>query len=390
MSVPKLRFPGFNGDWRLMRLGNRVTKVGSGVTPKGGAGVYQSEGIPLIRSQNVRDSKLDLSDVAFISGAINDTMRGSAVFPNDVLLNITGASIGRSCVVPENIGPANVNQHVCIIRLDQDGSPHFLQLFLASHKGQKLIAEAQSGSGREGLNFENIRTFKLAFPALPEQQKIAAFLGAADAKLAALAAKQAALGRFKAGLMQKLFSQQLRFTRDDGTAFPDWEEKRLGTVASIRAGDFVSASNISAQQHSGLFRCYGGNGLRGYVTTFNREGRYSLIGRQGALCGNVHFVDGRFHATEHALVAEASDMVVPEWLFFLLDQMQLNQYATGLAQPGISAEIVKNLRTSIPSCAEQTKIATALSAMDKKIQAVADQVAKLQTFKKGLLQQMFV
>ncbi len=116
-KVPALRFPEFGGEWKIARLGSRVSKVGSGVTPRGGAEVYQDSGIPLLRSQNVRDSRLDLTDVAFISEEINAKMKGSAVEPNDVLLNITGASIGRSCVVPPDIVAANVNQHVCIIRV---------------------------------------------------------------------------------------------------------------------------------------------------------------------------------------------------------------------------------------------------------------------------------
>ena len=139
MNVPVLRFPEFEGDWKFSKLNQHITKIGSGVTPRGGAEVYQSSGVPLIRSQNVRNDSLDLTDVAYISDEINNTMKGSAVQPLDVLLNITGASIGRSCVVPADFQIGNVNQHVCIIRLKSDTSPNFLQSFLVSYRGQKLV-----------------------------------------------------------------------------------------------------------------------------------------------------------------------------------------------------------------------------------------------------------
>jgi len=136
-AVPQLRFKGFEGAWKKSRLGQYCEKVGSGATPRGGAESYLPTGIPLIRSQNVRENWLELSDVAFISQQTHERMRGSWVFPDDVLLNITGASIGRSCVVPETVGEANVNQHVCIIRTIVDICSEFLQLFLASERGQK-------------------------------------------------------------------------------------------------------------------------------------------------------------------------------------------------------------------------------------------------------------
>jgi type I restriction enzyme S subunit len=380
-GLPKLKPP--KSGWKSYRFGELLEQVQRRVH------LQPDETYDLV---TVKRSRGGIESRGRLRGSQISVTSQFRIAEGDFLISKRQIVHGACGVVSSEFDGAVVSNEYSVLRCKPNIDLAFLQYLSHSVYFQQTCFHSSIGVHIEKMIFKLDEWLKwpINIPSLPEQQKIAAFLGAVDAKLSVLAAKQLALGRFKAGLMQKLFSQQLRFTRDDGRAFPDWEEKRLGTVASIRAGDFVSASNISAQQHSGLFRCYGGNGLRGYVTTFNREGRYSLIGRQGALCGNVHFVDGKFHATEHALVAEAYDMVVPEWLFFLLDQMQLNQYATGLAQPGISAETVKNLRTSIPSRAEQTKIATALSSMDTKIQSVADQVAKLQTFKKGLLQQMFV
>src|SRR5690554_2962128 len=131
-------------------------------------------------------------------------MKGSKVLPNDILLNITGGSIGRSCVVPENFKEGNVNQHVSIIRLKKF-SPRFLQLLLSSNKGQKLIFQSQTGSGREGLNFQSIRSFKVFFPSLPEQQKIASFLNRLDSKIEQVGIQIEKMQDWKKGLLQKMF-----------------------------------------------------------------------------------------------------------------------------------------------------------------------------------------
>ena len=152
-----------------IRLRKVVTKIGSGVTPAGGETAYVKNGVAFIRSQNVRESNLDLADVALITQTQHQIMGGSSVIDHDVLLNITGASIGRSCVVPIGTGEANVNQHVCIIRPTEHLNPYFLSQFLNSHLGQKQIWSFQGGGSREGLNYVQIASFEI--PSLPRQEQ---------------------------------------------------------------------------------------------------------------------------------------------------------------------------------------------------------------------------
>ncbi len=104
--------------WEMKKLGTLALKVGSGITPKGGRETYLSSGIPIVRSQNVVDGRLVLDEVAFISEKQHQKMKATHLHADDLLLNITGASIGRTCVVPSDFKQGNVNQHVCIIRLD--------------------------------------------------------------------------------------------------------------------------------------------------------------------------------------------------------------------------------------------------------------------------------
>lgn len=423
-AVPQLRFPGFAGEWSIAPLGPRTSKVGSGVTPKGGASSYLPEGIPLIRSQNVRDGRLDLEDVAFIADEIHERMSGTHVQSGDILLNITGASIGRSCIVPGDVAAANVNQHVCIIRLNAQDSSAFVQQYLASPRGQKQIDDLQGGSGREGLNFENIRGFKIPSPSLPEQQKIAGFLGTVDAKLDALRRKKSGLEAFKSGLMQRLFSRELRFTRDDGTEFPEWEEKTFGELVDWQSTNSLSREFLT--DDPGDFQNIHYGDIHGKFPALFRQSVAAApyitstapirAPKDADFCrpGDVIFADASedyadigktieiIEVEEHSLLAGLHTHLArpkegclaigfPGYLMRTeAVRHQVMRFAQGISVLGISKDNLAKVRVQVPHPDEQRKIADALSAMDAKIAAVANQITHMESFKKGLLQQMFV
>jgi len=181
---------------------------------------------------------------------------------------------------------------------------------------------------------------------------------------------------------------KLRFPEFRGAE--GWKPSVLADACDMQAGKFVSATKISERNQSGLFPCYGGNGLRGYTTTHTHDGSYPLIGRQGALCGNVRLVSGQFHATEHAVVATPKEEIHIGWLNYALDLLNLNRFATGQAQPGLSIDVLENVALTIaPLESEQQKIANCLSSLDDLITAQVRKVDALKTHKKGLMQQLF-
>ncbi len=205
----ELRFKDENGnefpEWVKKRLVEVCTKINSGKTPLGGESVYTDKGILFIRSQNVIDNKLSYEKSTYIPESINDTMKNSIVKPLDILLNITGGSLGRSCVVPLDFSIANVNQHVCIIRINNKNNPFFIQLYLATEKGQNKLFSLQTGSGREGLNFQSIKNLKISFPILEEQDRIANFLSGIDQKINICQNKIEETKAYKKSLLQKMF-----------------------------------------------------------------------------------------------------------------------------------------------------------------------------------------
>ena len=156
-------------EWRWVTFNEVCTFIGSGVTPKGGQAVYTDSGIPFIRSQNVLNGKLDLSDVAYISDEINEKMKRTQIIGGETLLNITGASIGRSCYVPQEQSVGNVNQHVCILRFKNYINGYIPQLWLNSPKMQEFINFNQVGQTRQALNFKQIRGIYFPLPPLQEQ-----------------------------------------------------------------------------------------------------------------------------------------------------------------------------------------------------------------------------
>ena len=163
--------------WEIVKIKYGVTKVGSGKTPSGGAEVYTDCGVLFLRSQNIYDCSLVLDNPSYISYETDLTMKSTRILPNDILLNITGASIGRCCVVPETLGPANVNQHVCIIRTNPEFFlPKFMQYFWVSHLGRYAISLFQTGGNREGLSFDAIRNTPIPYISIPEQSKIITYL----------------------------------------------------------------------------------------------------------------------------------------------------------------------------------------------------------------------
>ena len=181
---------------------------------------------------------------------------------------------------------------------------------------------------------------------------------------------------------------KLRFPefRDAG----EWEEKELKLICQMQAGKFISASEIYEKPEEGLHPCYGGNGLRGFAKTYTHTGKYSLIGRQGALCGNITFATGKFHATEHAVVVTPIGNTDTVWIFYELTYLNLNQYATGQAQPGLSVKSLEKITITVPAKEkEQQKIADCLSSIDELITAQAQKLETLKAHKKGLMQQLF-
>jgi type I restriction enzyme S subunit len=213
-ETPQGRIP---AAWETLTISDLAVYVGSGITPTGGSTVYKREGVLFIRSQNVTFEGLLLDDIAYIDERTHQMMARSEVFAHDVLLNITGASIGRCCTVPEGLGPANVNQHVCIIRTARPRREDAILLaaVLASFIGQRQIDRLNAGSNRQGLNYQQLRSFLVPWPKHEaERTALAARIESADSRIRAEEAYLSKLRAIKRGLMQDLLTGRVRVPAD--------------------------------------------------------------------------------------------------------------------------------------------------------------------------------
>lgn len=382
MVVPKLRFKNFNQNWDEYRLGEISSKIGSGSTPKGGASIYSTHGIPFIRSQNIHNDYLQLDDVVYISSEINTKMKGSQVKAYDILLNITGASIGRTCVVPRDFSQGNVNQHVCIIRL-KNNVPKFFQSYLSSSKGQSLIHNSQSGSGREGLNFQHIKAMKISAPNIDEQNKIANFLSSVDKKITLQNQKIELLQQYKKGMMQKLFSQEIRFKDDKGNNFPEWNKSYIGDILTIGSGRDYKHLN------TGHIPVFGTGGLMTMVDNFLHDGETVCIGRKGTI-DKPFYYKGKIWTVDTLFYTHSFKETLPKFVYQLFLTINWKEYNEASGVPSLSKKTIEKIEILLPCENEQQKIAVFLSSIDDKITFENNKLDKLKQWKQGLLQQMFV
>lgn len=232
--------------WPVDRIKDNAVKIGSGVTPSGGAASYLDSGIPLLRSQNVHFDGLRLDDVAYIAEETHEEMSGSKLRVRDVLLNITGASIGRCAFVPDNFGEGNVNQHVCIIRPTAKLNHKFLTYCLSAPWGQDQVFSGFTGASRQGLGQRDLGEIQVPLPPLLEQQRIASYLDASCAAIdAAVTAKRRQLETLDAlrktiihnattkGINAQTKNKQIRSEMFDSIP-AHWNVDRFKDVALLR------------------------------------------------------------------------------------------------------------------------------------------------------------
>jgi len=231
--------------WQVLRVKDITKKIGSGVTPKGGSEVYVDSGIPLLRSQNVYDDGLRIEDVSFIDEETHQKMKNSQLKPFDILINITGASIGRTCAVPETLPAANINQHIIFIRMKKSLVP-YASYYFKSNTLKEYINLIQAGSSKEALNMGQTLSTSILLPNEKEQNAIAEYLDtktqAIDKKVSLLEKKIGYYQELRKSLINETVTKGLDKnvelqTNELGFATPKkWLSNRLKDLGSLYSG----------------------------------------------------------------------------------------------------------------------------------------------------------
>lgn len=387
MTGPKIRFKRDDGsdfpDWEEKRIGD-VCKTFSGGTPKAGTDEYYGGNIPFIRSGEIHASSTELY-------VTEDGLKNSSakmVEIGDVLYALYGATSGEVDI--SQIKGA-INQAILCVRPNDNILKKFLVEVFRHNKESIIKTFLQGGQGN--LSAQIILNLNFEFPSIQEQQKIADFLSNVDEVIAASEEEVANLGQQKKAVMQKIFSQEVRFKKEDGSDFPDWEEKLLEDVVEFLDGKRKPIE--AAERKAGIYPYYGASGIVDYVKEYIFDEDLILLSEDGANIidrnSRVCFMArGKYWVNNHAHVLKAIKGNVNEFICEQLESFDYSSYNTGSAQPKINQKVCRNLRLNISHPDEQKLIADFLASYDDAITAAKQELEKWKKLKKGLLQQMFV
>jgi type I restriction enzyme S subunit len=389
-------------DWEAALLGDKVEKVGSGITPTGGQRVYKQDGRPFIRSQNVGWGDLLLDDVVFIDEETHSTFPDTEIRIDDVFLNITGASIGRSALADARIKGGNVNQHVCIIRADQSKlHPRFLNYCLLSSLGQRQIDSFQAGGNRQGLNFAQVRSIRIGLPPLPVQRAIAEALSDVDGLLGGLDRLIAKKRDLKQAAMQQLLTGQTRLPGFHG----EWVVKRLGEIAKIQRGAsprpidsplwFDDTSPIGWVRISDV--------TRARMFLLETMQRLSPLGVKnsrpvatGSLIMSICATVGRPIITKIDVCIHDGFVVFDDlqadkfFVYYVLKWIEPDWSKHGQtgSQMNLNTGLINGTRIQLPPPPEQIAIAEVLTDMDAELEALEQRREKTRALKQAMMQEL--
>jgi type I restriction enzyme S subunit len=372
LNVPTLRFPEFSDEYKSTKVGLLTSKVGSGVTPKGGESVYTTSGHPFVRSQNVGNGQMFLEDIAYIDEETHNKQISTEIHEGDVLLNITGASIGRSCVASNKVVGGNVNQHVCIVRPTKDILSYYLCNLLLSDKGQKQIDSFQAGGNRQGLNFEQIKSFKFSVPQLQEQKKVSDLLSLIDERISTQIRIINELQSLIIGLEQTLLKPQ-----------SSWTSCFIGDVLSIGSGrDYKHLSE-------GDIPVYGTGGYMLSVNDFLYDGESVCIGRKGTIDKPL-YLHCKFWTVDTLFYTYDFREILPRYCYYLFNTINWLKYNEASGVPSLSKDTIERIKISIPSIEEQKRVCDIIDSVDEKLSLENTLLEKMISLKQFLLSSLFV
>jgi type I restriction enzyme S subunit len=409
---PKLRFKEFSDDWKIDSLTNLYSEIVVGFVGTVSSDYCdEKEGVQFVRTLNVKDGWFSKEGLQYVSKTFHLKNKKSQVKNGDILIARVGANMGLVCEINGLIGEAN-SANVIIIKNQTNLSSRFYASYLSSSKGQKQIQSKGAGGAQEVLNISVAKTINVPFLSLPEQQKIASFLSAVDKKIQQLTRKKELLEQYKKGVMQQLFSGKLRFKDENGKSFPKWEEKEIGDIFENHGGTsleeftdeksdykFISIGNYSKE---GVFIDNGqriGLNDKSKTKLLKKDELVMVLNdktKSGDIIGSSILIDKDdtyiYNQRSERLICKPSILPKFAWVYLNYKMFRKNVFAIsqGGTQIYVNFPMVKKIKIMLPLIAEQTKIFELILSVNNKIEIVNKQITQTQTFKKGLLQQMFV
>lgn len=403
-NVPSLRFPEFNGEWEVKKLGEvanfKVTNSFSRENLNYEIGKVKNIHYGDIHTKFQTLFDITKEEVPFINEGISINKISDDFYCKEGDIVFADASedlndVGKSVeIVNLNDEKLLSGLHTLLARpIKNTFKLGFNGYLLKSNSIRMQIQKEAQGSKVLSINVGRISNIQLTFPSLPEQQKIASFLTAVDEKLQALKQKKTLLEQYKKGVMQQIFSQELRFKDDNGNDFADWEERKVKDIFTVTRGNVLSMTLVNEKQNDiNMYPVYSSqtknNGLSGYFSKYLFEDCITWT-TDGAGAGDVNFRKGKFYCTNVCGVLKSDKGYANIFVAEILNAIS-RKYVSYVGNPKLMNNVMAEISISIPkSIEEQTKISNFLSAIDDKLNHCQEQISKLEVWKKGLLQGVF-
>lgn len=383
-------------NWAWLRWGNVSFQIQYGYN----APAQDKGRIKMVRITDIQNNKVLWKNVPYCD-IDEDRIFEYRLYPNNILFARTGGTVGKSFLVEKVEEDAVFAGYLIRTSFSSSISAKYMKYFMESQLYWKQLQDGTTATAQPNCNAKTLSKMLVPLPPLAEQQRIVDKVDQAFSVLDAIDTLQTQyadnLSTLKAKLIDAAIQGKLtEQLPEDGTAeelcqqiqaekqalikagkikkekplpeitadeipfeIPEhWKWCRIGDIFTLQAGKNIATGSIQDHPDSdNRYPCYGGNGLRGYVNQFNVNGLHALIGRQGALCGNINFASGEFYATEHAVVVYEYSGTNMQWAGLTLRALNLNQYATSVAQPGLAVNKINKVLIPLPPLAEQKRIA---------------------------------
>ena len=288
----------------------------------------------------------------------------------DIVISLVRPNLKNIALVNEDRNDLVASSGFCVLRSETINKGYLFH-FIKSDTFTNYLLTRVSGANYPAVREEDIKDYRLPVPSMEEQEAIVAELDEINEAIAAMQQQVADLDTLAQSTFYDMFGDP------EKNPF-GYDTLRLDELCLLKAGKAIKANQLS-ETSDGRYPCFGGNGIRGYIEVFSHDGIYPIIGRQGALCGNINLARGQFYATEHAVVVSPLKDLVSLWLFYALKQMHLEQYAHGVAQPGLSVKDLNPLPLYYPPLALQQEFAAKVEAMESAKAEINAQISDLQT-----------
>lgn len=378
--------------WKQGLLKDLCVKIGSGSTPRGGSEVYQKEGISLIRSQNILDYAFSYDGLAFINDEQAKKLSNVEIEKEDVLINITGDSVARVCMVPSVTLPARVNQHVAILRVNKKIlNPYYLKYYLLNPNFKKhLLLLANSGGTRNALTKLSLENLEILHSSYEEQVAIGQVLSSLDEKIELLEEENKTLET----LAQTIFTEWfVNFNFPGATGEMEdselgeipkgWRVGKLGEIVDIFDSLRKPISSNKRAERQGQYPYYGATKIMDYIDDYIFDGIYLLFAEDGSVMDEegypiLQYVWGKFWANNHTHILQGKNNFSTELLYIMFKQIKINSIVTGAVQLKINQGNLLNFKIIIPddeSLKEYNKIV--LPSFDK----IKNNFEQIQTLK---------